>query len=93
MPLTRQEIAAPGNTDAFSLRWPMMDGSEEVMLKVSTQSLRDLAGWDGRDRLTHPRELWDHYRDELEAFASRRYDQRGRPDGELLILAAQVRGN
>jgi hypothetical protein len=91
MPLTRKEFFEFDNSDLFSYRWPMMAGAKQVVIKVSTDALQDLAAWDGLDPTTEPKELLDAYQEEIEEAASRKYDESGPPIGDLLITAAEIR--
>jgi hypothetical protein len=76
-------------SDSFSISFPMMDGTKPVVVRVTDEALQDRAARENDDSHLHDLGvLFQRYRAEIEAVASRKYDE-GHHDGNHVTVISE----
>jgi hypothetical protein len=93
MPLTPDPNEQYSNVDLFSIRFPMFDGTTQVICVVTSEALQDLAALDDAadTHVTRIEELFEIYRSEVEQIASDKYDAGDLTNGEVRVVNSDVK--
>jgi Protein of unknown function (DUF1488) len=89
MPLTPVNDDKINNSDVFTLSFPMMDGAKVILIRVTDEALQDRAARESDGSHLHDLDILFHrYRAEIEAVASRKYDE-GHHDGNHVTVISE----